>query len=236
MKSHIYAGDKSITNDPELQPSAELCDLEKQLQDYFTKAQEDFKAWLAKKGLPTDRSRLTDYATEIGGLNFYYEDRRSFDERNKPESYVLKMNVGAMGSFDPNDTSLHETQYYTTVGRFMMDKGLRDELRSIIESFIGGKKALETKYRQMCREHEMKVRAKVDEINRQIDQENFQTQLDILKGRPINGYTFIIKCESDREPTGFTYRNKPVRIAEKQEYSWNVKSVPTHLVRVVGIG
>lgn len=236
MKSHVYAGDKSITNDPELQPSAELCDLEKQLQDYFNKAQETFKAWLAKKGLPIERSRLTEYATEIGGLDFYYEDCRHFDELDKPRNFVLKMNVGAMGSFDPNDATLRETQYYTTVGRFMMDKGLRDELRSIIESFIGGKKGLEAEYRRLCREHEVKVRAKVDEINRKIDQENFQTQLDILKGRPIDGYTFIIKCESDREPTGFTYRNKPVRIAEKQEYSWNVKSVPTHLVRVVGIG
>ena len=236
MKSHIYADHEIIKNDPELQPSAELCKLEKQLQDYFNKAQDDFKAWLAKKGLPIERSRLTDYATEIGGLNFYYEDCRSFNERNKPESYVLKMNVGAMGSFDPNDTTLRETQYYTTVGRFMMDKGLRDELRSIIESFIGGKKELEAEYRRQCREREIAIRAKVDEINRQIDQENFQAQLAILKGRPIDGYTFIIKCENDREPTGFTYRNKPVRIAEKQEYSWNVKSVPTHLVRVVGIG
>ena len=236
MKSHIYADHEIIKNDPELQPSVELCKVEKQLEDYFDKAQENFKTWLTKKGLPTDRSRLTDYATEIGGLDFYYEDCRHFDELDKPRNFVLKMNVGAMGSFDPNNTTLRETQYYTTVGRFMLDKGLRDELKAVIEAFIAGKKQLEAEYRRMCHEHDAKVRAKVDEINRKIDQENFQTQLDILKGQPIDGYTFIIKCESDREPTGFTYRNKPVRIAEKQEYGWNVKTVPTHLVRVVGIG
>ena len=236
MKSHICINDKIIKNNPELQPSAELCGLEKQLEDYFAKAQDDFKGWLTKKGLPTDRSRLTDYATEIGGLNFYYEDRRSFDEMDKPRSYVLKMNVGAMGSFNPNDTSLRETQYYTTVGRFMMDKGLRDELQAIIESFIAGKKELESEYRRMCREHEAKVRAKVDEINRQIDEDNYQAQLAILKGCPADGYVMIVKCQYDHEKTGFIYRNKPVTISENQNSNWNGKYVPTRLVRVVGIG
>lgn len=243
MKPHILASDNLIVNDPELQWSDEVREAEEKLDSYVHKAQEDFKAWLASKNLPTKLgdnlptnrsqiSRISDYHTEINGLTFYYEDKNKFSFKC-PHEFVLNINVSAMGSFDPNDTNSRETQYYTTLARFMMDADLRNELKTYIENFIAGKKELQKTYSKLVDEHNNKIRAKVNEINHQIDQENFKTQLEILKNIPADGYIYVLTYTTT-ENTGFTYRNKPITICENQDpyKNLNSKRVPARLVRV----
>ena len=234
MKTHVTYTSDIIKNDPELQPSTRIVELDEQLRTYSHQAQENLKKWAVEHGLPSNNVVITHSMTSIGGVDFYH--RWPYDVREsdrKPSDFVLEINISAMGSFDPDEAS-HATRYYTTVGRFMTDSDLRHELKEFILKYIYGLKKLENELRPLVNERENKICAKVNEINAQIDRENYKLQLEILKSIPVDGYVFIIKDDIYNE-TGFTYRNKPVLIAEKQEGAWNTKSVPARLIRNVGI-
>lgn len=233
LKTHVTYTSDIIKNDPELQPSTRIVELDEQLRTYSHQAKENLKKWAVKHGLSSDGIYITHSATIVNGVNFFYKWPYNVCESNlKASEFVLEMNIFAMGSFDPDKDS-RETRYYTTVSRFMTDSDLRHELKEFCFNYIYGLKKLENELRPLVREHENKVRDKVNEINAQIDRENYELQLEILKSIPADGKVYVINDGFNK--TGFTYRNKNVLIAEKQMSSWNAKSVPVRLIRNVGV-
>lgn len=231
MKNNISYTSDIIKNDPELQPSARMIELNEQLKAYSHQARENLKKWAVEHGLSSDGIYITHSATIINGVNFFY--KYDVCESNlKASEFVFEINVSAMGNFDPDKDS-RKTRYYTTVGRFMTDSDLRHELKEFCFNYIYGLKKLENELWPLSRERENKIRDKVNEINAQIDRENYELQLEILKSIPADGKVYVINDGFNK--TGFTYRNKNVLIAEKQISSWNAKSVPVRLIRNVGV-